>query len=164
METVAYAIMQPGLRCKQRGALYMLMLGMLVVMSIAALQIRESRWLIERQAREVELLFIGDQYRRAIESYASTTPLGMARYPATFDDLLYDPRQPALKRHLRHLYHDPVTGSREWGVVALQDGRIRGVYSKSAEVPLKASGFPEIYGGFAGAETYQDWKFVSRLP
>ena len=110
------------------------------------------------------MLFIGDQYRRAIESYASTTPVGMARYPATFDDLLADPRQPALKRHLRRLYHDPLTGSREWGVVALQDGRIRGVFSKSADVPFKSVGFPDAYAAFSGAETYQDWKFVSRLP
>ena len=87
------------LRHRQRGALYMMLLGMLVVMSIAALQVAQSRALIERQAKETDLLFIGDQYRRAIESYASTTPVGMARYPATFDDLLADPRQPALKRH-----------------------------------------------------------------
>lgn len=88
----------------------------------------------------------------------------MVRYPTTLDDLLQDPRQPALKRHLRQLFHDPVMGSKDWGLVALGDGRIRGVYSKSAEAPLKIAGFPEDYGGFAGAETYQDWKFVSRLP
>ena len=151
-------------RHHQRGALYMMLLGMLVVMSIAALQVAQSRALIERQAKETDLLFIGDQYRRAIESYASTTPVGMARYPATFDDLLADPRQPALKRHLRRLYHDPITGSREWGVVALQDGRIRGVFSKSADVPLKAVGFPDAYTAFAIAVSYQDWKFVSRSP
>jgi len=142
----------------------MMLLGMLAVMGVAALQIGPSRTLLEQQAREVELLFIGDQYRRAIESYASTTPLGMARYPMTLGDLLNDTRQPALKRHLRKPFHDPITGEREWGIVALQDGRIRGVYSKSAATPLKVAGFPEAYAGFAGAETYQDWKFVSRLP
>ena len=142
----------------------MLVLGMLAVMSVVALQVLPSRVLVERQAKEVELLFVGDQYRRAIESYARTTPAGMARYPATLEDLLHDPRQPALKRHLRHVFHDPVTGSTEWGIVALADGRIRGVYSKSADAPLKTVGFPEEYAGFTGAETYQDWKFVSRLP
>lgn len=148
----------------QRGALYLLMLGMLAVMSVAAMHVGESRTLIERQAKEAELLFVGDQYRRAIESYARTTPAGMTRYPATFDDLLHDPRQPALKRHLRRVFHDPLTGTTDWGIVALQDGRIRGVYSKAAQAPLKLAGFAEDYAAFAGAESYQDWKFVSRLP
>jgi hypothetical protein len=151
-------------KARQGGALYMLVLGMLAVMSVAALQIGESRILIERQAKERELLFVGDQIRRAIESFARTTPIGMPRYPASFEELLNDPRQPALKRHLRKVFHDPVTGTAEWGVVALADGRIRGVFSKSADPPLKVAGFAEDYAGFAGAETYQDWKFVSRLP
>lgn len=152
------------LKAKQRGALYMLVLGMLVIMSIAALHVGQSRALIERQAKEVELLFAGDQFRRAIESYARTTPMGMPRYPATFDDLLHDPRQPALKRHLRRVFHDPLNGTTDWGIVALQDGRIRGVYSKSAQAPLKMAGFAEDYATFVGAESYQDWKFVSKLP
>ena len=65
---------------RQRGALYMMVLGMLVVMSIAAVRLVESRAIVERQAKEVELLFIGDQYRRAIESYASTTPVDVYSY------------------------------------------------------------------------------------
>lgn len=142
----------------------MLVLGMLAIMSVAAVHVIESRAMIEQQAKEVELLFTGDQFRRAIESYARTTPVGMPRYPASFDDLLHDPRQPALKRHLRRVFHDPLTGTTDWGIVTLQDGRIRGVYSKSTQVPFKLASFTEDYTAFAGAESYQDWKFVSKLP
>ncbi len=39
-----------------------------------------------------------------------------------------------------------------------------GVYSKSVQVPLKIAGFAEDYTDFSGAESYQDWKFVSKLP
>ena len=142
----------------------MLVLGMLAVMSVAAVHVIESRALIEKQAKEVELLFTGDQFRRAIENYARTTPVGTPRYPASFDDLLQDPRQPVLKRHLRRVFHDPLTGTADWGIVALQDGRIRGVYSKSTQVPLKIASFADDYTEFSGAESYQDWKFVSKLP
>ena len=62
-----------------------------------------------KRAREVELLFIGDQYRQAIRSYYELEP-NQPRLPQSIDDLLEDHRRPTIVRHLRRAYRDPFTG------------------------------------------------------
>ena len=44
--------------------------------------------------KEQELLFIGNQFRRAITSYYERTPGSVKRYPMKLEDLLQDPRFP----------------------------------------------------------------------
>jgi type II secretory pathway pseudopilin PulG len=112
-----------------------------------------------KREKEAELLFIGNQYRRAIERYYESTPGGVTRYPRTLEELLADPRQPSLRRHLRRLYPDPF-GNKEWGLVKAPDGGISGVYSLSEEPPLKTGNFRLPDAGFESAKRYSDWKFV----
>ena len=109
------------------------------------------------QEQEAELLYAGNQYRRAIELYYLSGP---GQYPRTLEDLLKDPRSPTVRRHLRQLYPDPVTGTSEWMLVRAPDGGIMGVHSRSERQPLKLANFRLRDRAFDGAEKYIDWKFV----
>lgn len=110
--------------------------------------------------RERDLLWVGGQYAQALRSYYRNSP-GLAQYPQTLDELLEDPRYPGIKRHLRRLYADPITGSDDWGLVRSIDGRITGVYSRSEETPLKQTGFAAQWSDFEGLSHYTDWQFVA---
>ena len=119
---------------------------------------------IVKRDKEKELLFRGDQIRRAIESYYTGGPGGRgSQYPRSFDDLLKDPRFPTIKKHLRKTYKDPMTEDGQWGIVMDSGGRIKGVFSKSQDKPLKVGNFPAEYEAFEVAEKYSDWKFTHPL-
>jgi hypothetical protein len=110
---------------------------------------------------EAELLFVGNQYRRAIQRYYLTGP--QRQYPRSLEDLLKDPRQPATVRYLRKLYPDPITGN-EWVLIKAPDGGILGVHSASEEKPFKTGNFKLRDRSFDGVEKYSDWKFVHTAP
>jgi type II secretory pathway pseudopilin PulG len=118
--------------------------------------------------KERELLFIGDEFQRAIGLYYArtgddkTNPL--ARYPRALEDLVEDRNKLPPQRYLRKLYRDPMTGTKEWGLIVNEAGGITGVYSLGAGEPLKRAGFSEPLAEFASAATYADWKFVARPP
>jgi len=117
-------------------------------------------WQTEVQReREKELLFIGNQYAMAIGSYFESTPSGPKQYPASLENLLQDHRFPGIKRHLRKLYSDPITGGEKWGLIK-QQGRITGVYSLALQRPLKKAGFSAAWATFADAESYAAWQFT----
>jgi type II secretory pathway pseudopilin PulG len=109
--------------------------------------------------REAELLFVGNQYRRAISAYYRQ-PAAPGRFPARLEDLLKDPRTPQTARYLRQLYPDPITGNAEWGFIKGPDGGIAGVYSLSEKAPLKSANFRFRDAAFEGAKKYSDWQFV----
>jgi type II secretory pathway pseudopilin PulG len=113
--------------------------------------------------KELELLFVGDQFRRAIESYyddSQTAGGGGSRYPESLEQLLKDERSLTVRRHLRKVFIDPMTNSYDWGLIKQEDGGITGVYSLSTDVPIKRANFPEDYAAFEQAKDYQDWKFT----
>jgi type II secretory pathway pseudopilin PulG len=112
-----------------------------------------------KREREGELLFAGEQYRRAIKSYYDATP-GAKQYPRSLEDLLLDPRFPNVRRHLRRIYPDPMTGGKDWELVSAPDGAILGVHSRSKAKPLKSAGFKPELAAFAQAETYAGWVFA----
>ncbi len=113
-----------------------------------------------RRDKEAELLFAGDQFARAIARYRASVPASQ-QYPQRLEDLLADSRFPNVRRHLRRVYPDPMTGSREWGLVRGPNGGIVGVYSTSTAQPLKTANFPKEYAAFAGATSYRDWVFTA---
>ncbi|MBW2305209.1 MAG: type II secretion system protein [Deltaproteobacteria bacterium] len=115
-----------------------------------------------KREKEKELLFRGDQIRRAIESYYLSNPgSGGAKYPLSLAHLLKDPRYHDVRRHLRKLYRDPMTEDGEWGLIMDKTGGIKGVFSKSLEPPLKRGHFPSRYASFKEASSYADWKFIA---
>jgi type II secretory pathway pseudopilin PulG len=106
-----------------------------------------------QREKELDLLFIGDQYRRAIESFWKIPlPVGTPRrLPKDFDELLLDPRFPNTVRHLRRVWRDPLTGTSEWGLVREPDGGISGIHSLSTRQPFKSGNFPVDYEQFRGS-------------
>jgi len=145
---------------QQRGFTYfgVLFLVLLVGLSLGlAGQLWSSQ---SQQARERELLWVGNQYANALRSYYRSSP-GLAQYPQQLDELLLDPRFPSVRRHLRRLYPDPLTGSSEWGLTHSFDGRIVGVYSLSTRTPMKQANFPAQWVEFEGMGSYADWRFVA---
>lgn len=118
-------------------------------------------WQIESQRqKEIELLFVGDQFRRAIESYYNNSSGKAKRYPESLEQLLEDRSSLVIKRHLRKTFLDPMTNSLDWGLIEQEGMGITGVYSQSSKIPLKRANFPEHYSAFSEAKSYQDWKFV----
>jgi type II secretory pathway pseudopilin PulG len=109
-----------------------------------------------QREKEAELIFRGNEFRRAIESYFRKD----ARYPRSLAELLADKRYPNTVRHIRKLYADPMTGKAEWGLMeAPEGGGIMGVYSLSEEAPLKTGNFAVANDHFKDAKTYRDWRF-----
>ena len=114
-----------------------------------------------KREKERELLFVGNQFRRAIQLYYERTPGGSARrYPLSLDDLLKDSRQPSTRRYLRKIYVDPVTNRAEWGLVPAPGGGILGVYSLSEGAPIKSGNFAYADLDFENKDKYSDWKFI----
>lgn len=114
-----------------------------------------------KRDKERELLFIGNEYRLAIESFwevplPSGTP---RRLPRELKELVSDPRFPHTVRHLRRIYRDPMTGNNNWGLIKEPDGTISGVHSLSDEEPMKKAGFEAGNAAFEGKDTYSDWVF-----
>lgn len=112
-----------------------------------------------QRSREAELLFIGEQFKRAIKLYYDSTPGGDKQLPKTLEDLLRDARYPVVRRYLRKVYVDPMRGKAEWGLIKHNNGDgILGVYSLSEGTPFKN-------GDAAAASkqrvSYADWRFVA---
>lgn len=106
--------------------------------------------------READLMFVGAQYRRAIEMYVRNG----GTYPRTLEDLLKDPRRPDTQRYLRKKFADPVTGKAEWGLVKAPDGGIMGVHSLSEAEPFKRGFLRAPQADPDVREKYSDWLFV----
>lgn len=117
---------------------------------------------VAQREKEAELLFVGEQYRRAIESYQLRGPGSEKPYPPTLEALLEDRRFPMPVRHLRRLYPDPMTGRPEWGLVRDAEGGIVGVHSLAEGVPMKTAGFSPDQEGFEAATSYREWVFKAR--
>ena len=151
----------PGRTGDQRGFALLTVLVMVVLLGLL-MGMAGSSWKdLMQRAREEELLWRGDQYRHAIEKFASARygGGGLQTYPASLEDLLRDPRSPEVRRYLRHLYPDPMTGE-DWDLIKDPGGRIMGVRSRSQLKPFRQSGFPTGDESFEGREKYSDWEFV----
>lgn len=114
-----------------------------------------------QRENEKELLYIGEQYRKAILSYYENSPTGLQQFPKELKDLLTDERMPDKKiHHIRKLYADPISHGNPWELVR-QGDQITGIYSASKASPIKKVGFPAPNESFAEAKSYQDWKFIA---
>ncbi|WP_051361169.1 hypothetical protein [Desulfuromonas sp. TF] len=156
----------------QRGVTLVVVLVIVVILGLS-LGIAGSTWrTVVHQAKEKELLFRGDQYRRAIGSYYKMVHGGTkAAFPTRLEDLLKDPRSPQTLRHIRKLYKDPMTGEdwvliRQGGTVggtvtaSAGTGGIIGVRSSSDLEPFKKDGFSEENEKLKDKEKYSQWEFV----
>lgn len=144
----------------QRGFTYF---GLLFVVALIGLALSGAAlvWhIIQQREKENELLFIGQQYVDAIASYYHAAPGGIKKYPRSISDLLRDSRYLTIKRHLRKPWRDPLTGSKQWGLVLTKQGGIAGIYSLAKGTPVKQKGFGMLESLLADKTNYQEWRFI----
>lgn len=143
------------------GFTYMTVLFLVAIMTAGLGFVGELWQTAALREKEAELLYVGNQYRKAIERYYLNGP---RQYPRELADLIKDARKPTTERYLRQIYPDPFTGKPEWGIVKAPDGGIMGVHSLHEEPPLKVANFLPRDRALSGAGKYSDWKFVFTPP
>jgi type II secretory pathway pseudopilin PulG len=144
-----------------RGYTYLGLLFLLALGSAAWAGLGEVAATAAQRERERELLFRGEEIRRAIEAYARTTPSGHDRWPRSLQDLLVDKRHGKPRHHLRRVYPDPFTGRADWVLMpapGVEPG-FQGVRSGTRVKPLMA----EQAAGQGSRNCVCDWKFEARL-
>lgn len=148
---------------RQNGFAYILLLVSIAVIGIVASSSLSVGALVSRRDAEQNLLTVGMEFEQALRSYAGipgkAINVPIARGPRTLEELLKDPRSPAVKRHLRQIYADPLTGKAEWGLVKDPAGFIVGVYSLAEGTPIKRTGFDGVQTHFEEATSYSGWAF-----
>lgn len=144
------------------GFAYLLLLVAVAVLSIAAAGSITVGHSVSRRDAEQALLTVGEDFRAALASYGAVEGTGVSQGPKELMDLLRDPRVPGIRRHLRQIHVDPLTGRGEWGLVRGSGGQILGVYSLAEGRPIKRTGFEPNQQGFDDAKSYVDWVFGSR--
>jgi type II secretory pathway pseudopilin PulG len=168
---------------KQRGFTYLSVVILVAVIGLVGAATLRLGVTMQRAAAEEELLRIGAEFSDALQSYAAATPPGQPTFPPSLKELLKDPRFPQVRRHLRRIYVDPVTGKPEWGLMraginkpgspgaapgaalasamSASEGGIIGIYSLSTSEPIKIGNFPQRFAGFNGKAHISDWKFTA---
>lgn len=153
-----HQVQRPDKALAQRGAILLAVLVMLALVAYASQGMLMDTSRQQQRANEEELLFVGEQYRQAIESYLRATPNGVRRYPASLEDLVADNRFPQPRRHLRKLFRDPMSPQTDWVLIKMGTSLI-GVRSQSKGEPFRKAGFTSKQENFASAQAYSDWEF-----
>ena len=146
-----------------RGFAYLALLIALAIMGIAAAASIQLGSILQHREAEEQLLLIGKEFQSALISYANATPPGTSSAPATLEDLLKDPRYPMIRRHLRNIAIDPLTGKATWGTLVGNNGTgngIIGIMSLSTATPIKIANFDPDFHQFEGKTSYADWIFM----
>lgn len=149
---------------REGGFTYLGLIILVTVIGLVGAATLKVDALLRRAAAEEELLEIGAAFGEALRTYAEATPKGQPQQPPTLQELLKDPRFPGVRRHLRKIFIDPLTGKAEWGIVWANPGDSRGVlavYSLSKAKPLKVANFDKRFSGFENKQHVSDWKFVA---
>lgn len=144
---------------RARGVTLIGLMVLLALGGLAAVGYAESAATARQREREAELLWIGRQYRRALESYYLASPGPVKHLPVSLDELLRDSRFPQPVRHLRRLYPDPMQPDMPWGLVR-RGSQIIGIYSQADGVPLRRTQLGPGLEAIEGAMSYSDWRFL----
>lgn len=155
--------MRSGSNC-QAGFTYIGLLITVAMITVVATASLGAGSAIQQRHAEAELLAVGQEFRRALQSYADATPVGMPTEPRELGELLRDPRYPGVRRHLRRTPPDPLTGRSDWGILRAPDGRIAGIHSMSASAVIRETGFPAGLEGFEKARRHDEWIFAVTPP
>lgn len=151
---------------RQAGFTYLGLIIFVTIIGLVGAATLKIGALLQRAAAEEELLDIGAAFGAALDSYAAATPQGASPYPPSLKELLRDPRVPGVRRHLRKIFVDPLTGKAEWGIVYLGEGTtgVIAVHSLSTAKPLKVGNFDSRFAGLDNADTISAWRFKARDP
>lgn len=144
----------------QCGFTYLGALLLIAVMGAMLASVGSVWHTASQREKEYELLYAGEQFRNAIQSYYEKTPGAAKQYPKTLDDLLQDRRHSVVQRHLRKIFVDPMTGSAKWGLLMSEQGGIRGVHSLSDAEAIKTGNFSRENRDFEGKVLVGEWHFA----
>ena len=151
---------------KCSGFAYVLLLIIVATIGLLSASSLSIGSQVTRRDAERELLAIGNEFEQALKSYAAgggnAGSLGRGVGPRSLQDLIKDPRFPGLKRHLRQIYADPLTGRAKWGLVIEPGGSIVGIYSSAEGIPIQRTGFEPGKDSFENATSYDNWVFGLR--
>ncbi len=131
--------------------IYPILLASVMILGIATAGVAELWSTKVQREKEEELLFRLNQYRQAILQFRAANN----RLPKELKDLLEDRSRLQVRRYLRRLYPDPMTGKVDWLLKTVvdktgQSSGIQDVNSRSTGKPIKT-----IQGKLA--ESYRDW-------
>ncbi len=133
-----------------RGFVYPLLLLSILIIGITTAAVGEVWSTQIKREKEEELIFRLGEFRRAILLYRADHN----RLPKELKDLLLDRTQLQVRRYLRRIYSDPMTGKPDWKLDLMVDptgtaSGIQDVHSRSKEKSLK------LLDG--KKDVYQDW-------
>ena len=137
-------------------------LALLVFIFLIGIGLSATGVVFHQQAqreKEKQLLYAGDQFRRAIGLYYERSPGGIKRFPPSLNDLLKDERFLTTQRYLRRIYIDPMTGADDWVPMRAPDGGLIGVHSAKTDMPIKTGAFSPPYESFKDKTSYAEWEF-----
>lgn len=147
-------------RTAQGGFVWYFALFILATSAIGVLALG-ANWLdVSHREREKELIRVGDLYVSALRSYVNSTSSPVPLYPNNLSDLLEDRRSELLRRHLRRLLPDPITGQHDWILIRNAQGGIIGLHSKSTRMPLLRTVLRTECCLLPVSQQYSDWKFI----
>jgi len=106
--------------------------------------------------QEKELLFVGHQFRVALNRYYQNNQ----RYPLRLEQLVQGDNPQVVQRYLRKIYVDPMTRQANWALVTQIDGQIVGIYSLLDKAPIKKAGFRPQDSDFNQKNKYHEWLFM----
>lgn len=154
--------MRTGKRARQDGFTYLGLIILVTVIGMVGAATLKIDALLQRAAKEEELLEIGAAFSAALQSYAAATPRGQPTQPPSLRELLKDPRTPGVRRHLRKIFVDPMTGKDEWGIAYLGGTTgVVAVYSLSQAAPFKVGNFDARFVGFENRQHVSEWRFTA---
>ena len=149
---------------RQKGFAWIFVLAALALASATGALVAQ-RWSDKTSRdREQMLLRIGDEYARALADYRASSPGSDRRYPASLEQLVLDTRFVGLRRHLRKLYPDPMTGQPDWVLLRDPRGDIIGVHSRSEQQTWTRVPQRLAHVDLPTAERYAAWVFTPRAP
>lgn len=120
---------------KVQGFTLVFVLIFVVITQLGVVEALRVGSAVDRREKEIQLEFIGPQFVKAISLYYYRNN---RQLPKTLDDLLGKEDAVPLIRYIRKVYYDPLTNSKDWGLVVDSKGGIKGVYSKSTKTPLRS--------------------------
>ncbi|MFP3757706.1 type II secretion system protein [Cupriavidus sp. SIMBA_020] len=151
--------MTPTGRRRQQAFALLALLIFIAILGLVGMSAVKIGTLTDRREAEEQLLYVGTQYRRALQLYVDGTPPGQPRFPPTLTALLRDPRYPQPRRYLRALYPDPITKRNDWALLLSPEGGVMGLHSRSEQEPIRQTNFSPPFEHFNRLKKYSDWVF-----
>ncbi len=131
-------------RKSQGGFTFLGLLLAIVLLGIGLTAASEVWFTTAQRQRQAQSQWVAQEFVRAIGSYYESGPGGVKRFPKSVDDLLEDRRSGTVRRHLRQIYVNPQTGSREWAWVTAPDGGLMGVQAPVWQAGTESLRQPEF--------------------